>query len=742
MSGVLESDADRSLALIEAMAGSRYTEAINLLSASGLSQETLTPMKSRLIQASSPGVLNDPFVRAANIGAPDGTTAEEFEERIRMATKHGYTNLFWEINRPGVDFPGRFDRELRLFPAPPIAVLNIGPTDPGFIPFFKWYDRYAERLHSVVINADKLDNYVFKTADEQRQANKALSGLYRLIKARTPAAFVWMRVVWADDRSDVSWLKTVTFEPDGLVLWNLPTFQSPFAEAQKRYRPLAGESTVFLAGEFYGFWSLIGSATNLVESGRAIGASLDGFVQGLGRSGYRGLAPNWMLFKALEEAQAGAAVAQGSAPSSTPRSKRWEWTCRDTVEAYARVGKTNAAWDNPAKQALELYAEARSAPGDRGGFLNTSVAGLVQAALGAGCDDPLIQYLNLRYVLGPGPDSVPASIKAADAMEATRYSAVRKFLAALNCTEAAWKVPAPTAALLQEAERLRALAQRHITAVAADETIPGDEVQALCEQWLRINKARTNQFAAYQAIEKPLMDHWSHAAWSWLIRGRVYTDYAWEGRGSGTAGTVSDQGWRLFAERLTLAEQALNSGWALDPAMKEIAEQMITLELGQGKGKDRMELWFRKAMELDTNNYNACVRKLYYLEPKWHGSPKEMLEFGRQCVASRLWGGRVPLTLLKAHETLSGYIEAAKRPNYWKEPVVWGDIKASLERFYELNPQDKQWRQTYFLYACLAEQWEDARKQLALLEQVDHAYFGGKEEYEKMVRTARSHTPK
>jgi hypothetical protein len=736
-----ESDTDRSLALIEAMAGSRYTEVVKLLSASGVNQETVAAMKGRLIQPRSPVVLSEPFVRAANIGASDGATAEDYDERIRAALKHGFATLFWEINRPEVDWPARFDRELARFPSPPIAVLNVSPAEPRFIHYFKWYDRYAGRVHSVLINADKLDNYIFKTPDEQREANRVLSGLYRLIKARNPAAFVWMRVVWADDQSDIRWLKAMSFEPDGLVLWNLPVFQSPFAEAQKRFRPLVGESTAFLAGEFYGFWSLIGSATNLVEAGRGIAASLDGFAQGLGQAGYRGLAPNWMLFKALEEAQASPAV-QAAAPASAPKpkSKRWEWTCRDTVEAYTRVGRTNAAWDKPAKQALELYAEARSNPEDKSLFLNTSVAGLVQAALGAGCDDPVIQYLHIRYVLGPGADSVPASIKAADAMEATGYSAARKFLTAANTLEAAWNVTAPAPNLTREADRFRGLAERHIASVASDETMPGEEVQVLCEQWLRMNKARTNQFAAFQVIEKPLFDHWAHAAWSWLIKGRVYTDYAWEGRGAGWADTVSEQGWRLFAERLGIAEQALNSGWALDPSMKEIAEQMITVELGQGRGRDRMEAWFQKAMQLDTNNYNACLRKLSYLEPKWHGSPEAMVEFGRQCVASKQWGGRVPLILLKAHETLFGYMQAENRTNYWKQPLVWKDIKTCLDRFHELNPQDKQWRQTCFLYACLAEQWEEARKQLPLLEHLDYTYFGGKEAYEKMVQATRSHT--
>ena len=62
-----------------------------------------------------------------------------------------------------------------------------------------------------------------------------------------------------------------------------------------------------------------------------------------------------------------------------------------------------------------------------------------------------------------------------------------------------------------------------------------------------------------------------------------------------------------------------------------------------------MELWFDRAMELDPNDYDACYYKLYYLEPKWYGSVKDMLDFGRECVDSKVWGGRVPLVLTDAH---------------------------------------------------------------------------------------------
>ena len=119
---------------------------------------------------------------------------------------------------------------------------------------------------------------------------------------------------------------------------------------------------------------------------------------------------------------------------------------------------------------------------------------------------------------------------------------------------------------------------------------------------------------------------------------------------------------------------------------------MMRVELGQGKGRPRMELWFKRAADLNPNYYDAFYAKLYYLEPKWYGSPKDMIEFGRECVNSKKWGGQVPLILKDAHEALIKYEPAKDKPGYWKRPEVWKDINAAFEKFFALNPQENGWR--------------------------------------------------
>ena len=153
-----------------------------------------------------------------------------------------------------------------------------------------------------------------------------------------------------------------------------------------------------------------------------------------------------------------------------------------------------------------------------------------------------------------------------------------------------------------------------------------------------------------------------------------------------------------------------------------------------------MEQWFQRAMALDPNYYEACYAKLYYLEPKWYGSREDMFEFASECLRSEKWGGRVPLIVIDAHEDFAKTLQKGERAGYWKRPEVWQDLKQAFDKFFRLNPNASGWHHNYALYAYRAEQWEDLNRQIALLGNVNYSYFGGRQEYDKMVRLAREHS--
>ena len=101
---------------------------------------------------------------------------------------------------------------------------------------------------------------------------------------------------------------------------------------------------------------------------------------------------------------------------------------------------------------------------------------------------------------------------------------------------------------------------------------------------------------------------------------------------------------------------------------------MLKVELGQGQGRDRMEKWFKRAMDANPDNAFACGAKMLYLEPKWHGTPIDMITFARECFAGQNWQGTLPFEIELAYDNLLPYVDNAEA--FYGAPAVWNDIES------------------------------------------------------------------
>ena len=216
-------------------------------------------------------------------------------------------------------------------------------------------------------------------------------------------------------------------------------------------------------------------------------------------------------------------------------------------------------------------------------------------------------------------------------------------------------------------------------ALASEKLPPEDAYKACCLILTAWSKDKADFPKVYQELEQNFPKGPDYESRKLLLKGNSYADMAWQARGSGWAKTVSNEGWRLFGERLEIAGEALTRAWELDQTDPRIALAMMRVELGQSEGRPRMELWFRRAMALDPDYYEACRSKLNYLDPKWAGTIEEMLKFGHLCVTNKTWGGRVPLILVEAHRTIRAeYASDSMKADYWKAPEVWLDVKGGV----------------------------------------------------------------
>ncbi len=116
---------------------------------------------------------------------------------------------------------------------------------------------------------------------------------------------------------------------------------------------------------------------------------------------------------------------------------------RETLEGeYDKVGRKNPKWDEPAREALGLLAGMD--PDDRTEQENdyNRIVHLSATAVEAGCDDPMIVYMNV-CMGGPATKDTNAAVqiyvKAAADLSASGYSEIRKFY---GCLRAAMGVKA------------------------------------------------------------------------------------------------------------------------------------------------------------------------------------------------------------------------------------------------------------------------------------------------------------
>jgi hypothetical protein len=388
---------------------------------------------------------------------------------------------------------------------------------------------------------------------------------------------------------------------------------------------------------------------------------------------------------------------------------RLEWNRKTLVATYDRMGKFSPKWDRAARQALELFAEMRSHYESVTEFPQP----LLEAALAAvtnGCDDPMIRYIDARQKVRAhaSRDELRAVYtRAAEAMERTPYCALRKFYAFYHASE-----------YYDEVSAYQSKATDYLVEALADKTMPIEEVYDGTSKLLYRLRDRPGFKDFYDRAQPLLMTNWPTASETWLLKGLFYIHYAYQLVGEDENGPVMmAAGVPLIGQRLVEAQKALTNAWHINPNDARIARWMIAVELGQNIGRERMEMWFARAMKLDPNYYQACTAKLLYLQPQWRGSEDDMIEFGLQCVNTRSWGPTIPLILVDAHELLAKRLSADEQAQYWRRPEVWGDVKSAYAAVFA-RTNAVSYRQKFLEYAKRAGDEAELNRQQALIEEM------------------------
>jgi hypothetical protein len=409
-------------------------------------------------------------------------------------------------------------------------------------------------------------------------------------------------------------------------------------------------------------------------------------------------------------------IPQDAAQIAKDRQASAAWKLRTLGEAYDKVGNKDPKWDKHAREALAAFILP---------FLDTEKVFVpAKRAIDAGCDDPLILYLYARTSFNknfPGPEEVERRYTiAARALKKSSYPAFRKASALVRVGIARSTAKNLSQDAKQEALQMLdesvALLPSSLSEEASNHELDDTWFLTLNEIVASYRRLGLGKEDSLARVERRLSgDRRTEMAWLHL-KGHMLLVDGWEARGIGLAGTITQEGGRVFSEKLTEARKVLEKAWETSPGDYRSATIMLTVLKGIGGG-DRAELerWFERAMATNGDNREACYCKLDWLDPKWYGDQESLLAFGRACRDTKNVNSRIPLLLADTHYRASNHMDKDARRKYLTNPDVWKDIRSVYEPYLKLFPTDSVQRARYAAHLTMCLHITEAKEQFDIV---------------------------
>lgn len=225
-----------------------------------------------------------------------------------------------------------------------------------------------------------------------------------------------------------------------------------------------------------------------------------------------------------------------------------------------------------------------------------------------------------------------------------------------------------------------------------------------------------------------------------VAEAKAWTGYAWFARGGGWASTVTEDGWRLFRERLAKARAVLEAagkahGADADALPPEFYHVMQTVALGQQWDHLEYETWFDRAVRAAPDYDPLYVSKAYFLLPRWYGGPGEWEAFAWE--AGHHQGADLYARICCAQQR---FFDAAAF--FSQDRARWPFLQEGFSKIDAAYPLSPHLVNQYAFFACAAGDKAAARKLLSWIgERSDVHVWGSRDAFEKARAQALSPWP-
>ena len=344
------------------------------------------------------------------------------------------------------------------------------------------------------------------------------------------------------------------------------------------------------------------------------------------------------------------------------------------------------------------------------------------AAVAAGCDDPLVLYyrLQLDFAAGrAGPDDYLKNLRPiVAALWASEYPDVRKVYAVHNFL-AALAGPGRRG----PADEVRVWDARYWEAFGRvcrdpDLITQGEVIELAHIREEYLTGAGETREKAYEEVAARLAAADAPDYTRLVVKGSFLIRHGWDARGSGTAGTVTPEGFELLGRRMVAAQEALEAAYDLDPDRPHAPSELIFVCIGRGHPRAEMEKWFAAAMTADPDHMKACTLKLEYLHPKWYGDLDDYLGFGWQCVRTENTAGMLAYAPVNHMLLNDGGWDPmtpavrARLQSYYSYRLIWQTVDSALGVVLRDRPEKTRLLGLRAKFACVCGRYEVARRDL------------------------------
>ncbi len=377
-----------------------------------------------------------------------------------------------------------------------------------------------------------------------------------------------------------------------------------------------------------------------------------------------------------------------------------EWLEHGILASYAKFGRKNVRRDKSVREFLQSWWKARHQE-----FPPEVLPQLIESGaklIDGGCDDPLFLYAygeSLAEQRTEKSERRATDIirKAIALFEDSGYPTsvsidVNVLFASLAADYMDWRPLIVETFLMSATDGL-------IDAMAESAFRPGER-RILAQQFTRLLD-RELQFKRAELMARIAarsdIDAWT----GMLLKARQHLHIGWKKRPTERNDSQEDLEGTAFHAHWSKARVLLLEAWNLHSELPEPAIELIevTSVLG-GVADETPRFWFDQAIRRQFDETTAYDALTHALNPRWGGSHAQIIEFGRECLATGRFDTRVPLQF---HNAVQEVAVALNDPNsVYKQEGVFENYQQLLNGYVANTDikSEKQFRESQL--ACVA----------------------------------------